>query len=484
MLRSLRNIGTAEIVLHEQAGVTRPLHLLKNRVSGGTKPTILFRTMTTQDCPLPEVAEALSPYIKSREDVTKIRQGLQNYLQSQLQTQGVSSSSLNVAASYGSELDSPPPRLTGVRKAYWRALQAHSAAQAKYDALKTELDQLKHNKTAHSGNEGVRNANSIDESYIALLRQREKYRKLKVIDRALSEINSTDSETPTNNLDDIVKKKIGDLPTPPSTQPSFSRSPEVESKVMELKKAVVSTKRRAEQQGNSSTTNSANGTNDATPQAEIAGLQSALQELTSWMEDKLTLIASAEMEAQSAGDGQTPNGTSAKSPISTEDIEALYEQYLDARQRLIHTVNDSPAADADASAAGFDFEHSRSKSVDPSKSAPKSSAESVLPYIPSLVAAKQEEQSLFQQTTYVRRQLSAAEEQTASLIRRLADESHLVQPGASHGKDWVVASKNAGAATEEFIRQRLAVGETSVGSAEETLEAIESWPESLNRVVD
>lgn len=437
--------------------------------------------MATSECPLPEVAEALSRYIKPRGEVANIRRALQNYLQTQLQIQGISLSSVNLTDSYTSQIESPPPGLTGVRKAYWKALQAHNAAQAKYDALRTELDRLKHDKDLPTKSEDTQGSSASNASYIALLRQREKHRRLMVIDRALSEISSANVGNPPNNLDDMVRKKMGELPTPPSTQPSFTRNPEVELKLMELKKAVVSTKRRTEEQRSQIAGQPTNGALEVSTHAEVAGLQKALQELTIWMEKQLTSIADAEADAQSVQDSPLTNGTPAKPRISTEDIETLYENYLDARQRLIQPVSDSVHADSDPSIMGLELESVVSKGADASK-IPKTSAESVLPYIPTLVAAKQEEQSALQQTAYIRRRLASAEEETDRVMRRLADESHLVQPGAFQGKDWVAAAKVAGAASNDFIKQRLVVGEASAGAAKETLDAIENLPKSLGPV--
>ena len=434
--------------------------------------------MASEDYPLPEVAEALSPFIKPRDEVTNIRRGLQSYLQNQLKSEGSSLSSINLVNPQVSQLDSPPPGLSGVRKAYWKALQAHTEAQAKDDALKTELDQLKHSKTVSGDKTRTPSIAAANEGYISLLRQREKHRKLKVIERALLNISSVGSEASANNLEDVVKKKIGDLPSPPGTQPSFGRSPEVEAKVLELKKAVVSAKRRVEDQKSHTATHVTNGVSEVPTQAEILGLQKALQELTSWMETQLTVIANSEAEVQNNESSLFEHGTPAKSPVPVEEIESLYEHYLEARQRLIETVNES-REDEEQEPTSLDIGSSSSKSVDASKAVTKSSGESILPYMSTLVSMKQQEQALMQSNAYIRRQLSVAEEETARLIRRLADESHLVQPGASSGKDWADAAKAAGAAADEFIKQRLVTGEEAADSAKQSLQGIRNLPKSL-----
>src|ERR1700761_6761094 len=103
--------------------------------------------MDIDDCPLPEVAEALRPFIRPREEVTNIRRGLQAHLQNQLRANGATVSSIDLASPGTVVLDTPSNSLSGVRKAYWRALKAHNAAQSKYDALRAEIDQLQRVKS-------------------------------------------------------------------------------------------------------------------------------------------------------------------------------------------------------------------------------------------------------------------------------------------------------------------------------------------------
>ncbi|KAK3709253.1 hypothetical protein LTR37_010991 [Vermiconidia calcicola] len=442
-------------------------------------------TPGVQDCPLPEVAVALGPFIKPRREVASIRRGLHTYLQTQLRTDGTPVSSVNLAQTGLSLPHSPPQALSGVRKAYYKALVAHTAAQAKYDALRVELEQTKHNQSAPETNEDNRASTSFNDSYIALLRQKEKHRKLQVIDDTFSRILSTSGETST--LDDMIRRKIGDLPTPPSAQPSLNRNSEVEAKMMELKKAVVSSKRRVDDQRMRGVTHAANGAGGTySPQAEIARLQKALQVLTGWMENQLTVIASAEPESQQDAATPVQKRAASKSQASTEDVETLYEDYIDARQRLVQTVNDHRDTNSEPGADdfGFDLDNRSSRSPSRAKASTKSAAETILPHIPALVAAKQEEQTLIQQSAYIRRQLSAAEDETARLIQRLAHESHLVQPGASSGSDWAEAARETGSMTEQFVNQRLEVGVGSIDAAENELRSIRALPSTLDGLVN
>ena len=441
-------------------------------------------TNGAENCPLPEVADALGLFIKPRDEVTAIRLELQNYLNDQLRNDESPLSPVNLTEAVVSPQEPPPAALSGVRKAYWKAAQTHTAAQAKYDALKAELERLKHSKSGAEVGRDSQRSHTLDDGYIPLLRQREKYRKLKVIDRALLEILSVSGGSSAGSLDDEVRKKIGDLPTPPSTQPRFNESPHVDAKILELKKAVISSKRKVDANNAKIVSRYSPSAGNGKAEADVAGLQNVLQELTTWMENQLTLIANA--EAQNASNIESPirNGTPSRSPASAEDIEELYEHYLHARQRLILNANDTSDQQPDPSTAELGLETRALRNADVSKASNKTSAETILPYIPTLVAAKQDEQTLLQHSAYIRRQLTTAEGHTERLIHRLADESHLVNPGASRGKDWSHAAATASNATDEFVMQRLQAGETSARAAKEALESIHELPKALGRLIE
>jgi hypothetical protein len=424
---------------------------------------------------LSQVAELLNPFIRTREEVAAIRRDLQQYLGTHLESNDTSLNLLSVPNIRRISSESPPSALSAVRGAYWRSLKAQSAAQAKHDALQGDIEQLKR-KQASSGANADNTSGATGEGYLGLLRQRERHRKLKVVDRALSKM-STDTDKTSSSFDDVVKGRVGEVPVPPSTQPSISRDPEVEANFTELKKAVISTKRRINQHKISSATNEEQ---NVPPEVEVAGLQKALQELTMWMEDQLTIIAETEPEQNASKDPVTNGGEEAHA--SVEDIEVLYDRYLEARQRLVRNVNHGTQTDAAAHHEEWLAELSNPRTTSSPLPPTKTPGNVIVPFIPKLLAVKAEEQSFVQQSAYLRRQLSDSESGTARLIERLADESHLVQPGASQGIDW--ANAVATDTTEESVLQRLEIGKTYTSSATETHDAIKWLPSSLQRLSD
>jgi hypothetical protein len=429
--------------------------------------------MQDSETPLSRVAEVLNPFVKTREEVAAIRRDLQQYLGIHLESNDASLNLLNVPHIRHINSESPPSALSAVRGAYWRALKAQSAAQDKHDALQADIEQLKR-KQVSSGANADNGSGATGEDYLCLLRQRERHRKLKVIDRALFKMSSNRDKT-SSSFDDVVKGRIGEIPVPPSTQPSISRDPEVEANVTELKKAVISTKRRIDQHKISFT---ANEEQSVPPEVEVAGLQKALQELTMWMEDQLTIIAENEPEQNSSKD-PVQNGRE-EGRASVEDIEVLYGRYLEARQRLVKSVNHGTQTDAAAHDEEWLAELRNPRTTSSLPPPTKTPGTVIVPFIPKLLAVKAEEQSFIQQSAYLRRQLSDSESDTARLMERLADESHLVQPGASRGQDWTHAATTD--TTEESVLRRLEIGKTYTRFATETHDAIKCLPDSLHRL--
>lgn len=425
-------------------------------------------------CPVPEVAEALAPFIKTRDEVASIRQELQHHLRKQLGGNDKPLVSTNVHLAKGLQSqDAASTGLSGICGAYMRALEAHQSAQAKYDTLKAELEQM-----APTSNGKAKPRESVGLEYLPVLRQREKLRKLQVLDRTLSTISSPDHSPSMRSVDDYVRRVAGERPSPPAMEvPASKRDSDVDQRVLELKKAVLSTKRRAEERAARPHIGQFNGTTAPGSAAQVAGLQAALNELTAWMEQQLSIIG--EPEAQNVPESPLVNGhTATAETASIGEIEALYDQYVSTRYHLIQAVNNRPLSGINLAS---DADHSRMTAT---RNGSITTAEVLLPYIQYLNAAKQEEQSLLQQGGFLRRQITGAEAETAKLIARLAHESHLVQPGATRGEDWARAAADASKTTTDFVMARVSDGEASVRSGEHALAEVRHAPVMLDSLVD
>ncbi|EMC94944.1 hypothetical protein BAUCODRAFT_519887 [Baudoinia panamericana UAMH 10762] len=438
----------------------------------------------TDAFPLPYVAEALGPYIRPREEVTRTRHRLQRHLEEQVLGQRGSFTAVDLVKTGIKASAQVPPSITGVRRAYLRALRAHSAAQERYDALKAEVAQL--SSSAASGSAASSNEKPISgEAVVQLLRQREKHRKLQVVDHAVAQIDANGKELIGNHPNDIIRSNSGELPTPPSHQPLLSgEGPAVEARILQLKKAVLAAKSDVDAQ-NQRQDNRPHSTENGSGQsnAEVTGLQAALNELTGWMEQQLAIMGNAESETHTTSPPLRGNGLVASSEwASLEDIGRSYEEYIVARRQLLQTVSSTPTVRGqDTTAESNSPTVPRSPSRKPEH---EKAAETVLPYIAGLTSAKHEEQSLLQQTAQLRRQIASSEGETQRLMARLAEESHLVQPGAGSGKAWAEAAGDASSATTTFVRGRTEVGEAACEDAERALESIDRVPAMFDSLTE
>ncbi|KAF2217951.1 hypothetical protein CERZMDRAFT_108539 [Cercospora zeae-maydis SCOH1-5] len=436
-----------------------------------------------KDCPFPQVAKALQPYIKSRQEVQDIRRGLQ--------------ASLPV-----SPLDAPHSAhpddhnrggFTGVRKAYLRALQAHKTAQERYDALKTELGKISQNGTSQGAQ--TTDASFLTDSYVPLVRQREKKRKLDVIDRALATIATTGEDALSLSFDQVIKSQVGELPHPPSAAgyADGELGSDADYDLTRLKKAIFAAKQEIEEHEQASL--QANGVADShvSPMADLKALQKTHSELTTWMENQLAMISDLDSTKDDDNTSQAApdhHSQSEDTPaFSLTDIESLYDQYLESRQRLLEIVSTQEQEPLDSPPSSP--EPSRRRATTTSESEPTTlpnTSELLLPYLTRLTLAKQSSRSLLQQTTFTRRQISTAESRTQELLARLADESHLVQPehrrGEPQARDWKAAAEEASATTLHTSMKKLQSGQAAAESAARSLDAIQGMPKSIEALTE
>lgn len=425
-------------------------------------------------CPFPDVAESLQPYIKPRQEVSNTREAVQRQLPL---------SPWNVAQ--------PPPlerlnafTLGGVRKAYWRALQAHNAAQANYDALKTELTQMNNEPSSLTADDS---STFLTESYVPLMRQRERRRKLVVLENTFARARSCGGDAIGDSFDKVAKREVGELPGPPSTSALSDHEPGSGSDydLHKLKKAILTTRQQLHKHESTAPSDS-NGamSEQVDPHADLRGLQKAHIELTTWMETQLAIISNVETPKEGETIGSASPRSTDSGQFSMRDIEALYDQYLDTRERLLHLVS-NPAQQPQADEETLEGAQRGVDVLETDQSALAS--EALLPHLSKLLSSKQQEQDLLQQGAYTRRQIASAESQVHAVIARLADESHLVQPDVARrspsGKDWARAATGASAATFTSSMQRLRSGHAATDAAGKALKIIEGMPASLDSLV-
>lgn len=357
-------------------------------------------------------------------------------------------------------------------------------ARERYEGLRAELDVAARNSGA--GERDAAAAGGADRSgdggeLLLLLRARERRRKLGALEKAVGAVERAGESVVGAKIDDVVKKAVGDVPVLPSQRGlvgggSGGRE-EGEMRVVELKKAILGAKATIEhyEREDSMLERREGGL------SELHALQQARNELIGWIESQLSLIGDEQKEESNATPSPAKNSQDEEdSPIaSPAEISQLYDRYLEARNTLLDTVQQphdiSPLAPAPASPK----QTRTAQDTDPATT----TATALLPFISPLLANQSAEQALVHQAAYVRRQLAAADSISEKLLRRHAEESHLVHPGASRGRDWARAGEEAGEATREHVLARAKAGEIASKEADGMLGRLEGITAGLERLV-
>lgn len=434
--------------------------------------------VTSEDFPLPEVAEALSPFIKPRDEVKAIRQDLQAYLKSHLDTKDAP---LTVATlSDPSPRDpnrGPPEALSGVRKAYYRALQTHFAAQTRYDNLKAELERLSQDGTGRPNDQRPDELADASE-YVTVLRQRQKLRKLRAIDQALEETTAVGDDLLAKGLEEKVHSQTGQAPaSPAATTIDPGTTSDVEEKVMELRRAILTTKRSIDAVQARSQAEDA----QRSSKGEAHALQRAHDELSTWIEQQLVTISETEPARDNYEEQNNHHPTREGQEVAA--IESLYTRYTTARTQILSTIANSPANPEETNVTQTQPNGLRPQQLYPTPTTNPAPATILLPHLSALLHAKESNQYHTQTTTHLRRALATSNENTRRLFARLAEESHLVAPGVEKGEAWLKAGSEASRELEAFVREQVAVGVKAIGDGGESLTCVEELRVRVGRVV-
>jgi hypothetical protein len=435
-------------------------------------------------CPIPHVSQALDPYILPRPSVSSLRQSLHSHLERQLRLEATQTLSLASLTNppLTQTLPEPPASVTGVRRAYWRALRAHQVARERYEGLRAELDVAARNAGAGAAPSGVSGGDDGGE-LMGLLRARERRRKLGAVEKAVGAVEKAGEGVVGAKIDDVIKKTVGDVPVLPSQRGLVGGGvgaggrEEGEMRVVDLKKAILKAKSTID----SCERQDMPGAPQRGSSSELHALQQARNELIGWIEIQLALIGDA--QAEDTVDPSSPTKTNedeGTGPIaSPSEILQLYDRYLEARTALLDTVQQphdiSPLAPTPISP--------KQTRTAPDTDPATTTATALLPFITPLLATQSAEQALIAQAAYVRRQLAAADSNSEKLLRRHAEESHLVHPGASRGRDWARAGEEVGEATREFVLARAKAGEIASKEADSTVSRLEGITSGLERLV-
>ena len=469
---------------------------------------------------------SLAAYIRPRDETLRIRQALTRFLQTRLRTlDGLPPSRILLLNPTPDLTPQSKTGLDGVYERYFDALRANQAARSKVAALQAHIDNQRREKDSWDAERQL--AADLDggdkqhvQSYITLLRQQQRLRKIEVIHATLRQLDTHDGNPVRTQLDELLESTLGVPPEPPTTaatlpsssssalQPglggnsSSGREAEVEAQILRLKKEVLRAKHAmdASKALLAEARLKATRAPDASLQARVYALHCARDELIAWIEGELPKVANAGAEDAEDHDSMDSGNLLDEDDEDDENdepgprdepydaqLDRLYGNYLKARAQLVETM-DRIAAEENGGQSSPSGTTSvtqtprRTSRAQPAAPLKPCSVTEILPYLPDLLQVARDERALLEHLALLRRQLMASSDEKKQSVDRLADESHLVDPHSSTSRAWAKAAKEAVVINDRVIEQQLQSAEQGVAEARRNLDEVRGRFGGLGRL--
>lgn len=403
-------------------------------------------TLENGGFPLPEVARSLSPYISTRQEALQIRRTLTVYLTSLLKDEGTARRSPLSLAVPGVDIQhlEIPSEASGLLKEYLKEMQAHLIARREFCAVTAQgqdhppsnsyISPLTNATPTGDGAEA-----SAMPTYLALLRQRRRYEKLRIL-RDYMDVLLTKPAAKAGYLN-IAKFQLDPLPVLPVQQPaglmvsSRSLKESVDELVLRLEKAVLRAKNKLEneqklfmrikaRQQSGHGIESAERFTPADRESRGHALHQTRQELINWVEQELskTDVAPDTSEPQ-VGINHRPQPASKDTEQRILEIQSQYGEYIEARKNCLATVAEATSM---PSTVSEDHALASSNLAEQSGTVNGACCSGLLDSYMRLLVPLNLQRLIAQQKTYMTSTLAKEHEATIQLLNRLADESHLL----------------------------------------------------------
>jgi len=407
--------------------------------------------MTSVQCPLPDLHEALSPYIHTRQETAWIRANVN-------QTLTATQEGLSVLDLQKTDIELNQNALqgcSGVRRAYSRALDAHRQAQAKLERLRKDIDALQH--SAAVVQQPRQQQNEAFQESMAAIRARRQMEKLTIVENAFHQLLLQSESKP--GLKEVLEEHATKTPHMPSASKAAAESSSIEESVQQLKRAVIQAERHAGAASETATSV------DVRPSlsAQAHALSRTRDFLIHFIEEQLSKIPEDAFESEN-DPAQPQNGAPNADTHKTnrQDILALYDQYVDARRSLVSVLIRTERGDVPKPPIA-DSSSTNSNPVAPPPNSDMSIQ--VLPYITNLLQEAETKEVLLQQSTYLRKQIKTSENAIHLAVSRLADESLIVEPGIDKTRAWADAAAEGRRNDAELVTLRLKTGIEAIEKA-------------------
>ena len=393
----------------------------------------------TPEFPLPQVAQALQPFIKTRQEALRIRRILSLYLASTIE--GLPDGNLHfclpVSPSSEVRVKNIPSRITGLRRDYLLALQANSKARDEYKAISERISGSSNHSTIKKSSAVNHDASAAVSTYLELLEAERKHEKLNIVHDYIDELRKKDVAKQDYFTLASVKGDTAPTPDRPFTagddmSTASSEESQVQALTIRLQKALLrantalETERRllAETKSKYQDYVASEGPPEPNPMVKVQALTRTRDELISWIEDRLAKINDQDDEVADNPTSEPPDKHVDIEQQKT-NIQRLYNDYLDVRKKLIklsrerRPIHPMPHPTIQRSKA--------SKPLENTQYQPKQEASRILPYITEhLIPAADAQRAMHQQKAHILNSLGTQHKSTANVLDKLADESHLL----------------------------------------------------------
>ncbi|KAL1867599.1 carbamoyl-phosphate synthase (glutamine-hydrolyzing) cpa2 [Paecilomyces lecythidis] len=470
---------------------------------------------------IPPFAKPLAPYLKSRQEAFRIRQILTLHLQSQIKFAEDGSNGGNQQSQPHLSLCNPqsvvsvdrvPADFSGLRKEYLEALRENVAARREYNALAEDVTSRKlMRQTNVAADAPPSNEPSTElQTYLALLRDRQRLQKLRVFEDHLARLDAPD----TSDLDRLYKSGQSSLGThqldgqmESGTSDSSAMREGLGQLVYKLEKAVLRAKSQLDREKKLleelQATRESLEERSASPGVKVAALQRIRDELVQWVEAKLVASGGEGNDYLPQFSQDEVDDMSRAIEERKGQIKEQYASYVEARRALLDSISVA----------------SQPLASPPAKSPLKSTPEGrptgevldmevldLLPYASEvLLPLSKTQKSLALQKTYLSGVLAKEKSTARRMLDRLSDESHLLpeypllarQPrykqavaaissrstgeSSEQGKPdeilsraqaWAFASDAARTHERAYVEEKTDVGKEMAESAEQTLKEV------------
>ena len=292
-----------------------------------------------------------------------------------------------------------PKYATGVRRQYLEAVQAEARAKQEYEVLR--VSDL---RTVVSGRESDQD---VLLNHVNALKQRQHHVKLDSLTHYAEEFEKLLPTVPVQH----DYEEAGDVDDAANKALDFKRQ-EAASLNRNLDIAVVEAQAHAHRQR--SALQIAQAGIDVTaisPASRLHALHAVRIELTIWIEENLAACGMDDLHLDSA------TGEKADvDPPSIEDVEKAYEEYVEARKRLVAATEGLSAPQLNL--YGEDVEQAERTKITLEADTTTAAEEQL--------SSWQEARSLAAFKSYVQTETESEEGDTVDILRRLADESQLL----------------------------------------------------------